>query len=131
MSTLLNLGPLGHHFEARTYTILTLGFSTIDEAAQLRTISSFSAAADKIVENIPWLAGQVVIEGRTQSDSGTNRVIAYPPHDGPGKFLRVKDCRKIQDMPTYEDILLKRAPLSILHGQTFSPCVGFPNTYPR
>ncbi|KAK0387069.1 hypothetical protein NLU13_5382 [Sarocladium strictum] len=83
-----------------------------------------------MVDIIPWLAGQVVIDGRTQSDSGTNRVIAYPPHDGPGKFLRVKDCKEIPDMPTYQDILRARAPLSMLHGQIISPCVGFPNTYP-
>lgn len=130
MATLLNLGPLGHHFEARTYTVLTLGFTTVNEAAQQRAISSLSAAADKIVKVIPWLAGQVVIDGLTQTESGTYRIIAYPPHDGPGKFLRVKDCRKIKDMPTYADILLEKAPLSMLHGDTFSPHVGFPNIYP-
>ncbi|KAL2210420.1 hypothetical protein CC79DRAFT_502303 [Sarocladium strictum] len=130
MTTLLNLGPLGHHFEARTYTVLTLGFTTIDDAAQQRAVKSLSTAADKIVQVIPWLAGQVVIEGFTQDDSGTYRVVAYPPHDGPGKFLRVKDCRKIKDTPTYADILLKKAPLSMLHGDTFSPHVGFPNIYP-
>ncbi|KAH8176411.1 transferase family protein [Sarocladium implicatum] len=130
MATLLNLGPLGHHFEARTYTILTLGFTTINDAAQKRAIQSLSTAADKLVEVIPWLAGQVVIEGLTNDDSGTYRVLEYLPHDGPGKFLRVKDCRDIPGMQTYQEILSRRAPLSILHGETFSPCVGFPNIYP-
>ena len=130
MAALLDLGPLGHHFETHTYTVITLGFTTIDATAQKQAVKSLLLAADKIVQVIPWLGGQVVIEGLTQDDSGTYRVIEYPPHDGPGKSFQVKDCRGIPNVPSYQDILSRKAPLSMLHGDTFSPCVGFPNIYP-
>lgn len=131
METLLTIGPLGHHFAARTYTILTLGFTTVDEAAQERAIENLKLAADKITEEIPYLRGQVVTEGFTDTDSGTHRVVPCPQYDRPGKFVEVKDFRKEKDVPTYGEILSKNGPLSLIKGELFSPGLGFPHVYPQ
>jgi hypothetical protein len=111
-----------------TFNIKTLGFTTPDDAAQERAIASLTAAADKLVSCFPWLAGQVVNSDASSTSSGTFEIVAYPPHEGPSKFVHVKDCKEL--LQPYQTILEAKAPLSMLDGRILSPGYGFPHMYP-
>ena len=128
MATLLELGPFGQMVSVHTYNLKTLGFTTPDDAAQDRAVASLIDAANKLVSDFPYLAGQVVNSGATSTSSGTFSVVAYPPHEGPEKFIHVKDCKEL--LKPYKEILEAKAPLSMLDGRIVSPAYGFPYMYP-
>ncbi|KAF2729254.1 hypothetical protein EJ04DRAFT_502679 [Polyplosphaeria fusca] len=111
-----------------TYAQVSLGFTVPDDEAQRRAIDKLVEAANKLVSIFPWLAGQVVNEGSGPSNSGTFKVVAYPEHQGPFKFIRVKDCAN--ELPPYTDILTAGAPLSMIDGRILSPAYSFPCVYP-
>lgn len=128
MSTLLDLGPFGHMMGVHTYNVKTLGFATPDDAAQHQAVVSLTTAANKLVSLFPYLTGQVINSKATSTSSGIFKVVAYPPHEGPSKFVRVKDCKKL--LETYATIIEAKAPMSMLDGRILSPGYGFPYFYP-
>lgn len=128
MSTFPDLGPFGQMIGVHTYNVKTLGFTTPDDAAQERAIASLTEAANKLVSHFPWLAGQVVNSDASSTSSGTFKVVPYPPHEGPTKFVHVKDCKEL--VQPYQTILEAKAPLSMLDGRIISPGYGFPYMYP-
>lgn len=128
MATNLDLGPLGQMIGVHTYNVKTLGFTTPDSAAQDRAIAALTAAANKLAAHLPWLTGQVVNVGASSTSSGTFKVVAYSPHEGPSKFIHVKDCKEL--LKPYATILEAKAPLSMLDGRVLTPCYGFPHMYP-
>lgn len=111
-----------------TYNLKTLGFTTPDDAAQDRAVASLISAANKLSSDFPYLTGQVFNSGATSTNSGTFKVIAYPPHEGPEKFIHVKNCKDL--LEPYAQILEAKAPLSMLDGRVISPAYGFPYMYP-
>jgi hypothetical protein len=128
MSTLLELGPIGQMVGVHTYNHKTLGFRIPDEAAQENAIASLTAAANKIVSHFPWLAGQVANVGASPTSSGTFKVVGYPPHEGPSKFIHINDCKDL--LQPYDTILKAKGPLSVLPGNVLTSEYGFPNFYP-
>ncbi|KAF2647374.1 hypothetical protein K491DRAFT_699672 [Lophiostoma macrostomum CBS 122681] len=128
MATLLELGPIGQMVGVHTYNHKTLGFRIPDQTAQDKAIQNLTAAANKLASHFPWIAGQVVNVGASSTSSGTFRVVEYPPHEGPSKFLYVKDCRNA--LQPYDTILKAKAPASMLPGHVLSSDFGFPNFYP-
>ncbi|KAF9731874.1 hypothetical protein PMIN06_005517 [Paraphaeosphaeria minitans] len=128
MSASPDLGPFGRMIGVHTYNVKTLGFSTPDDVAQERAIASFTEAGNKLVSHFPWLAGQVVNSDASSTSSGTFEIVPYPPHEGPAKFIHVKDCREF--VQPYQTILEAKAPLSMLDGRILSPGYGFPYMYP-
>ena len=117
---LLELGPLGQMPQLAPYTVLTLGYGSTRDirmieiadiyrfhryAASLEQnllISELEAAIEYMVAAYPWLAGQVVADPPIDNkSSGTYKVVDYPPHQGEGKFLRVKNCGP--ECPAFEN----------------------------
>lgn len=125
---MLELGPFGQMIGVHTYNVKTLGFSTPDDAAQNRAIASLTAAASKMASHFPWLTGQVVNFEANSTSSGAFKVVSYGPHEGPNKFLHIKDCKDL--LQPYATILEAKAPLSMLDGRILSPGYGFPYMYP-
>ncbi|KAF2443787.1 hypothetical protein P171DRAFT_473961 [Karstenula rhodostoma CBS 690.94] len=128
MSTYPHLGPFGQMIGVHTYNVKTLGFTTPDDAAQERAIASLTEAANKLVSHFPWLAGQVINSDASPTSSGTFKIVPYPPHEGPAKFIHVKDRKEL--VQPYQTILEAKAPLYLLDGRILSPGYGFPYMYP-
>jgi len=124
---MLTIGSFGQRPGLSTYTLLTFGFPLSDSSAS-EVISTLEKAANEIVEAYPFVAGQIILEGKTATNSGTFKIVEYEPHAGNGKFLHVKDCKEL--CPSFEELVKSHAPASMLDGSVISPAYGFVNFYP-
>ncbi|KPI37349.1 Trichothecene 3-O-acetyltransferase [Cyphellophora attinorum] len=104
-------GPLGQ-VTFDSYTIIVLGFRVANDARD-KAAAALDAASMKLTTAFPWLAGQVVIEGRTESKSGKYAIVPYPEQEGKS-LVRTKDCTEL--CPSYDEILAAKAPFSMLDG---------------
>ena len=104
-----------------SYTIVTLGFA-IDDSHQESIVQNLDEASLKVTATFPFVGGQVVIEGRTTTESGLYKIVPYPPHDGHSLVYR-KDCTSL--LPPYAEIASTKAPFSKLDGNVLSPMPGF------
>jgi hypothetical protein len=128
---MLKLGPFGQMLHITTYALLTLGFPIKDDSDEDEIVSLLEIAAKEMTLFCPWLAGQIVnekSEDEEEPNSGMYKIINYPPHEQPSKFLHLKACRDL--CPSYAEIIKARAPLSMLNGNVISPAYGFTNLYP-
>ena len=107
-----------------TYTVALFGFRTSRPHSDV--IDALDAAALRLTSAFPFLAGQVVLENRTTSNSGTYRVAPYLPHAGKCLIIR-KDCTTI--CPCFEEIAAARAPFSMLPSDVFSATEAMGYTY--
>lgn len=127
MATEIELGPFGQI--TPTYTLVTLGFRLENESQQGPAIDTLKKGATEIIDAYPWLAGQAVLEGFGEGNSGTYRIVRYEPHETSSKFVHIKDCTEL--CPSYEELVKAKAPSSILDATILSPAYGFINDYPR
>jgi trichothecene 3-O-acetyltransferase len=110
-----------------TYTVVVLGFR-IQPGQDSSTITkALDEAAVKLLAAYPFLSGQVIIEGRTKTNSGTYKIVPYPPHSDGKTPVRPKDCTQIH--PSYDEILKADAPFSMLESNVLCPAKGFGYLY--
>jgi hypothetical protein len=126
---LLALGPMGQMPGLSTYTLLTLIFP-LPDGDHSPLLNTLTTAASQVIHAFPYLAGQIVVDPPSDpaTESGIFRIAAYPPHSGPSKFIHVKDCKDL--CPSYEELVAKKAPASMLEASVLSPAYGFVNFYP-
>jgi trichothecene 3-O-acetyltransferase len=104
-----------------TYTVILLGFR-VEAHDRDVAIETLHRASSKLTTTFPFLAGQVVLEGKDDStSSGTYRATPYEPHSR--SFVHVKDCSDL--CPSLDDLLAAKAPVSMLDGKILSPKKGF------
>lgn len=108
------------------YTIILLDFPVSDKTARENIVAALDQAAVKLISAFPALSGQVVVEGRSATSSGTYRIVPYHEHDGKTP-VRVKDCT--ESCSSYEEFVAARAPFSMLDGDILSPAKGFGDEY--
>ena len=107
-----------------TYTVVLLGFRT--SKPHNVVLDALDTAAQRLTSAFPFLAGQIVLEGRTATSSGTYSIAPYSPHDGKSLITR-KDCTTI--CPNFEEMDTAQAPFSMLPGDVLSPTKGMGNVY--
>ena len=76
-----------------------------------------------MIESFPFLAGQVILEGKDATSSGVYRVVAREDVD----ILNVKDCTS--SCSSFADIVAARAPASLLDGNLLAPMKGIPEAH--
>ena len=111
-----------------TYTLVLFGFRTPSDTKQDAITTALDQAALKLFEAYPFLAGQVIKEGRSSTNSGTYRIVPYAPHQGKSP-VRPKDCTEL--CPSYDEIVSADAPFSLLDGEVLSPMKGMGYAYPE
>lgn len=104
-------------FPFDSYTVIVFGFKIPIEAREA-VCHSLDTASVKLAKLFPWLAGQVVIQERTTTDSGRYAIVEGSPHLDQGIF-RQKDCTSL--CPTYAELLEAKAPFSMLDGKILCP----------
>ncbi|KAJ9615464.1 hypothetical protein H2200_001539 [Cladophialophora chaetospira] len=109
-----------------TYTVGILGFRTASDQTPETITKALDEAAIKLLDAYPFLSGQVIIEGRSSTNSGTYRIVPYPPHSGKSP-VRQKDCTQL--CASYDDIVRANAPFSMLDGEVLCPVRGFGYVY--
>jgi hypothetical protein len=90
-------------------------------------VESLETGLGKLVAEIPWLADQVINEGKEPGNSGVFKLASWPSDSPPNTLLRVKDCSKL--LPSYVEIIKARGPISMLDGNIICPFPGFPLSY--
>ncbi|KAL9043676.1 MAG: hypothetical protein Q9214_003145 [Letrouitia sp. 1 TL-2023] len=92
---------------------------TIDH---LCVTSTLQQAAQRLIEFIPWLGGQVV----SQKQTGKSDIYQVVPYDDPcPPILRIKH---LDEFSSYEELRKARAPASKLDASITAPMKGFPDS---
>lgn len=111
-------------FEA--YSIIVLGFA-LDAASYEQACETLDNASRRLTQAFPFLAGQVICEGRTTTCSGKYAIIPYPPHAH--TIVRRKDCSSL--CQSFDEIVKAKAPFSMLDGEVLCPVTGFGKPMPQ
>src|SRR5271156_56535 len=109
-----------------TYTVILLGFRIPDTVSRDAVVANLDQSALKLTSIFPFLAGQVVVEGKDAMSTGNYRTVPYEPHTGKS-VVRVKDC--VELCPSFDELAAAKAPISLLDGDILSPKKGFMHQY--
>lgn len=118
---------LGQYPQLKTYNHGTALFRMSDETSREAVIEELETATAKMISKIPWLADQVVHEGKQPGHSGTFKLAPWPSDLPPNTLVRVKDCTDI--LPSRNEILAAQGPARMFDGNVICPVPGFPMTY--
>ncbi|KAF6804793.1 trichothecene 3-O-acetyltransferase [Colletotrichum sojae] len=109
----------------KSYIHLLLLFPMADAAAEKHAIDALKRAASKLTLAFPWLAGRVVNDGRTDTNSGVFRIV---PGEPPTSIIRIKHVHR-DEHPSFEDVVATKGPFRKLDGALLAPTCAFPETY--
>ncbi|KAF6825543.1 trichothecene 3-O-acetyltransferase [Colletotrichum musicola] len=109
----------------KSYTHLLLLFPMADAAAEKHAVDALKRAASKLTLAFPWLAGRVVNDGRTDTNSGVFRIV---PGEPPTSIIWIKHFHR-DEHPSFEDIVATKGPFDKLDGALLAPTCAFPETY--
>ncbi|KAK4498654.1 hypothetical protein PRZ48_009164 [Zasmidium cellare] len=91
----------------------------------MKTVVQFGAEA--IVEQIPWIAEQVVHNGVTKTNSGRYETAPWPEDQPPNELVRFKDCDDL--LPSFDELQEAGFPIRMLPADILCPVPGYPETY--
>jgi trichothecene 3-O-acetyltransferase len=111
----------------KTYNHGIFFFPLRDETSRESVVKALETATVKVTSKIPWLADQVVNEGKGPGNSGTFKLAPWPSSAQLNTIVRVKDCSDV--CPPYAEIIKARGPISMLDGNILCPYPGFPLSY--
>ncbi|RPA74893.1 trichothecene 3-O-acetyltransferase [Ascobolus immersus RN42] len=83
-------------------------------------VERLQAGLDKMIEVIPWLAGEVIHEGVTATNTGVTKIRARPA---------VPIIEKYHDSPTYSELKSANFPSRMLTERQFCPITTDPSLY--
>lgn len=118
---------LGQFPILKTYHAVIALFPLKEKTLRDSVVQALEDGIDRLVTQIPWLADQVINEGKTTGSSGVFKLAPWPSSEPPNKILRVKDCSDL--VPIYEEIIKAKGPISLLDGNILCPVPGFPLSY--
>jgi trichothecene 3-O-acetyltransferase len=104
------------------YTQVLLGFPLESQEIEA-AVQSLNHGVQVLIRTFPFLAGQVILEGKDSTSSGIYRVVPQQHLD----ILRVKDCTAL--CPSYNEIVHAKAPGSMLNGDILTPMKGLPESH--
>ena len=118
---------LGQFPILKTYHNVTALFPLKENTPRDSVVQALQDGIDRLVTKIPWLADQVINEGKTTRSSGIFKLAPWPSSVPPNKILRVKDRSDL--VPKYEHIIKAKGPISLLDENILCPVPGFPLSY--
>jgi hypothetical protein len=106
------------------YTQVLFGFplATKDIEAAVHNLNS---SLQVLVNNFPFLAGQVILEGKDSTSSGIYRVVLQED----AQILSVKESTAL--CPSFAEIAAAQAPTPMLDGNLLAPMKGIPGAHDR
>lgn len=111
----------------KTFNHGLLGFEVADDASSSREriVEALRAAEEKLTTSFPWLAGAVVNEGKETGNSGLYRIVPWPATaTSANNIVRTKDATDL--LPSFQDLVKTKAPVSVLDAGILCPYPGFP-----
>lgn len=108
-----------------SYTIVLFGFA-LDSDHYGQACDDLDKACRRLTRAFPFLAGQIICQGRTTTCSGSYSIVPYPPHAE--TVVRRKDCTAL--CKSFDEIVLAKAPFSLLDGEMLCPVTGMGKPMP-
>nr|QNC49735.1 Hfaza1E [Hypoxylon fragiforme] len=118
---------VGQFPQLKTYNHACAVFRLADDVTQDTVIATLKGGLEKLISKVPWLGEQVVHEGQEKGNSGVIKTVPLPQGTSVDKLIRVKDCTDI--CPSYEEIVVKGGPATMLDGNVLCPFPGYPFGY--
>ena len=113
-----------------TYTIILLGFKITPNRSKEVVLASLEQTCEKLVSAFPFLGGKVVQErGDGASTTGTFRTVPYKSGERSNSMVIDKDVSEI--LPSFDEIVKQKAPISMLDGKFLSPVSQIMRRDPR
>lgn len=109
-----------------TYTIILLAFADQPGICRDAVLDTLDEGALRLLEAYPFLAGQVIKQNQSATNSGTYSIVPYPPHQKKSPVRR-KDCTNL--CPSYDEIMKADAPFAMLDGDILCPVKGMGHQY--
>lgn len=79
---------------------------------------------EAVIEQIPWIAEQVIHVGETETNSGRFETAPWPEDQPPNEIVRFKNCDDL--LPSFEELQEAGFPVHMLPGDVLCPVPGFP-----
>ena len=117
----------GQFPQLKTYNHGLFLFPIADDTSRQAIVEALENATAKVIAEIPWLAKQVICEGKGPGNSGKYTLAPWPSATPLSSLLHVKDCS--DTCPLYAELIRAQAPISMLDGSVLCPYPGFPMSY--
>lgn len=108
----------------RVYTQVSLCYPLVDDAQRSRIIEVLNNGLQRLSENFPWIAGQVVNDGAGKHSTG---VFSIQPLEKQPQ-LTVKDHSEDPSAPTWEALKNADFPFRLLDENVIAPRNAIPGT---
>lgn len=105
-------------FLHKLYTQLCCIFPVTDDSTHDAIITTLRDGLDRLSENFPWLAGNVINEGASEGNTGDHRIV--PSAKIP---LITRDLRGDASAPTMNNLRSANYPMSMLDEKLIAPCL--------
>ncbi|KAF9972633.1 hypothetical protein BGZ73_004224 [Actinomortierella ambigua] len=104
------LDILGQQPLLNLYTQITLAYPIAhdEEACHSAIVTTLNTGLHRLFSSFPWLAGQVVQQGASESSSGVFKIVPFPEHEP----LVVKDLCNDPLIPTFATLRTTKFPYS-------------------
>ncbi|RAO67540.1 uncharacterized protein BHQ10_003552 [Talaromyces amestolkiae] len=86
-------------------------------------LNDLSRAIASVRKVVPWMGAKVVNDGRSETSSGLYKLA---PCESPLYEIEVKDLANDETCPSYKDLKMRKAPISMLDSAKFTSVPGFP-----
>ncbi|KAF2793016.1 hypothetical protein K505DRAFT_325744 [Melanomma pulvis-pyrius CBS 109.77] len=106
------------------YSHVAFMFQPEPDISRETIIATVQDGLDKLTDQIPWLAGQVMHTSGPAGSSGLYALAPWPSEAPKNDMIRIKDCEDI--MPPIAQILRASAPISMLDAKVLTPFPSLP-----
>ncbi|KAG0223022.1 hypothetical protein BGW41_005763, partial [Actinomortierella wolfii] len=91
-----------------SYTLITFAYPTHDGLSLSTIVATLQSGLERLTENFPWIAGQVVSEGLNDDNSGVYKVVSFEKYP----LLIVKDLQNDSTIPSFTCLATNKFPYS-------------------
>lgn len=86
-------------------------------------LNDLSRAIASVRKAVPWMGAKVINEGKSETSSGLYKLASC---DSPLYEINVRDLTNDKSCPSYKDLKIRKAPISMLDSDKFTSVPGFP-----
>ena len=110
---------LGSFPMIKRYIVIGLAFSTTDDTSATRVETMLADSLKRLAEAFPFLAGQVIYEGRDETHTGIQKIVSLE-----GRIQLIMNDLQNSDFPSMNAMAKAKFPFSMLDPDTLLPPIA-------
>lgn len=107
----------------QVYAHILYLFPLSENVPHEEVLNDLSRAIASVRKTVPWMGAKVINEGRSETSSGLYKLASC---DLPLYEIDVRDLTNDETCPSYRDLKMRKAPISMLDSDKFTSVPGFP-----